>query len=149
MTISLSEESGQFSGVCTAGLPRKPAVNPAQDLRGLPDRVTTSLVELFKLLADETRLRTLFLLQQRSELNVRSLCQLLSQSQPAVSHHLAQLRGAGLIEMRRDGKHNFYRLVPKRFEELMGMMFAVYPSDGNQIRFDDYVLSYSQAGHQQ
>ena len=80
---------------------------------------------------------------------MRSLCHLLSQSQPAVSHHLALLRGAGLIEMRRDGKHNFYRIVPKRFEEFMGMMFAVSASDGNQIRFDDYVLSYSEAGQDQ
>ena len=152
MTISLSEETGQFPGACAAGVPTKPvtkpATNPANELRALPDRVTTSLVELFKLLADETRLRILFLLQQRSELNVRSLCQLLSQSQPAVSHHLALLRGAGLIEMRREGKHNFYRIVPKRFEELMDMMFAVSPADGNQIRFDDYVLSYSQAEQQ-
>ena len=107
MTISLSEETGQFSGACAAGVPTKPATNPVNELRALPDQVTTSLVELFKLLADETRLRILFLLQQRNELNVRSLCRLLSQSQPAVSHHLALLRAAGLIKMRRDGKHNF------------------------------------------
>jgi ArsR family transcriptional regulator len=107
--------------------------------------VTTSLVELFKLLADETRLRVLFLLQRHGELNVRTLCRLLSQSQPAVSHHLALLRSAGLIAMRREGKHNFYRLVPSRFEELVHMLFAVSPSDDNQIRFEDYVLSYSHA----
>jgi ArsR family transcriptional regulator len=145
MTISLSEETQPFSGACATHVPTNSTSRAVDTQRELPERLTTSLAELFKLLADETRLRILFLLQQRQELNVRSLCHLLSQSQPAVSHHLALLRGAGLIEMRRDGKHNFYRIVPKRFEEFMGMMFAVSAGDGNQIRFDDYVLSFSQA----
>jgi ArsR family transcriptional regulator, arsenate/arsenite/antimonite-responsive transcriptional repressor len=81
------------------------------------DEIVHNLVEIFKLLSDETRLRIVFLLQQRHELNVRTLCQILRQSQPAVSHHLALLRVAGLIEMRRDGKHNYYRLLTHRFEE--------------------------------
>lgn len=108
----------------------------------LPNEMAGRLVELFKLLADETRLRILLLLQ-RSELNVGTLCQLLRQSQPAVSHHLALLRSAGLIEMRRDGKHNFYRLLPQRFEETLRMIFDSIPGDQRQIRFDDFVLSYS------
>jgi len=111
----------------------------------LPTDVTRNLVEIFKLLADETRLQILFLLQQKRELNVRALCHVLKQSQPAVSHHLALLRLAGLIEMRRDGKHNFYRLIPARFEEVADMVFASTPGDRNQIRFNDSVISYSQA----
>ena len=77
------------------------------------------LCNLFKLLADDTRLRILNLLLQTKEHHVRALCDLLGQSQPAVSHHLALLRTAGLIECRRDGKHNFYRLSPKRLEVLL------------------------------
>jgi ArsR family transcriptional regulator len=77
------------------------------------------LCNLFKLLADDTRLRILNLLLQTKEHHVRALCDLLGQSQPAVSHHLALLRTAGLIECRRDGKHNFYRLSPKRLEALL------------------------------
>jgi ArsR family transcriptional regulator len=115
------------------------------DGRLLPTNVTKNLVEVFKLLADETRLQILFLLQQEPELHVRALCHLLKQSQPAVSHHLALLRLAGLIEMRRNGKHNFYRLVPQRFEEAAGMVFASTPGDRNQIRFNGSVISYSQA----
>jgi ArsR family transcriptional regulator, arsenate/arsenite/antimonite-responsive transcriptional repressor len=109
----------------------------------LPGDVVKNLVDLFKLLADETRLRILFLLQQRHELNVRTLCQMLRQSQPAVSHHLALLRVAGLIEMRRDGKHNFYRLLPLRFEETLRMVFQVVP--GEQIRLGDFVISFTEA----
>jgi ArsR family transcriptional regulator, arsenate/arsenite/antimonite-responsive transcriptional repressor len=115
------------------------------DGRLLPTEVTRNLVGMFKLLADETRLQILFLLQQKRELNVRALCHVLKQSQPAVSHHLAMLRLSGLIEMRRDGKHNFYHLVPERFEQVADMVFASTPGDRNQIRFSDSVLSYSQA----
>ncbi len=145
MTISISKDTDNYSQPSTPVVLAGRVEKTPKGLQTLPDQIAGDLVALFKLLADETRLRVLFLLRQRDELNVRTLCKLLEQSQPAVSHHLALLRGAGLIDMRRDGKHNFYRLMPKRFEELVAMLFAVSPSDENQIRFDDYVLSYSQA----
>jgi ArsR family transcriptional regulator len=145
MAISISKHTDAFPQPSAPGVSPGRVGKASMGLQTLPDQVTVDLVALFKLLADETRLRVLFLLRQRDELNVRTLCKLLGQSQPAVSHHLALLRAAGLLEMRRDGKHNFYRLMPKRFEELVGMLFAVSPNDENQIRFDDYVLSYSQA----
>ena len=56
------------------------------------------LVQVFKLLADETRLKILFFLGREKELHVSALCERLGQSQPAVSHHLALLRVAGLID---------------------------------------------------
>ena len=83
-------------------------------LAELADDKAREMAQVFRLLADETRLRIVHYLMQRSELNVRTLCSLLKQSQPAVSHHLALMRVAGILECRRDGKHNFYRLVPKR-----------------------------------
>jgi len=82
-------------------------------------RELKSLAASFKLLADETRLRVLRLLMESGELNVRALCDRLEQSQPAVSHHLALLRDAGVIRARRDGKHNFYRCIPNRLESLI------------------------------
>ena len=54
----------------------------------LPDESIRDMVAVLKLLSDETRLRILFYLMQRKELHVRALCGLLSQSQPAVSHHM-------------------------------------------------------------
>ena len=82
------------------------------------------LVQLFKLLADETRLKILHFLHQTDELNVLELCQRLEQRQPSVSHHLALLREAGLIEMRREGKHNYYSLQPKQFNKLSDPLTA-------------------------
>lgn len=93
-----------------------PAVpgNPHSAAPGLKD-----LAGSFRLLADETRLQVLQLLVEFEELNVRSLCDLLGQSQPSVSHHLGLLRTAGLVRARRDGKHNYYRTVPEKLESLI------------------------------
>src|SRR5271167_1878037 len=69
------------------------------------------VAELLKQVSDPTRLQVLILLSER-ERNVTELCSDLgTQSQPAVSHHLALLRHGRLIEPRRSGKHNFYALT--------------------------------------
>jgi len=86
------------------------------------------LAQLFKLLSDETRLRILHYLLSQDELHVRALCDLLEQSQPAVSHHLALLRVANLIESRRDGKHNFYRVISPKVKELVGKLNDFSPA---------------------
>lgn len=112
------------------------------DITSLPGGVAKDLVQFFKLFSDETRLRILHFLMQCEELNVRTMCQLLKQSQPAVSHHLALLRVAGLIESRRDGKHNYYHVLPSRLKQLMEMLFSVSPNTPGLIGFDSFVLSY-------
>ncbi len=145
MTLVFGESSQPSHGSSVGGSSGDTGKRATHDDRLLPTDVTKNLVEMFRLLADETRLQVLFLLQQKRELNVRAICQLLKQSQPAVSHHLALLRMAGLIEMRRDGKHNFYRVVPDRFEEVASMVFASTLGGRNQIRLNDSVISYSQA----
>jgi DNA-binding transcriptional ArsR family regulator len=86
-------------------------------------------------------------LMQKDELNVRTLCKLLKQSQPAVSHHLALLKDAGVIECRRDGKHNFYHLVPKRCQEFLDTVFAVTGNQVRKVRVEDALLTYSRDGH--
>ncbi len=109
------------------------------------DDLVNNLVRLFKLLSDETRLRILYYLTQRSELHVRALCELLNESQPAVSHHLALLRAAGLIGRRREGKHNFYGLKTQQFSTLLDMLFATMPEGNRRIRLDDYMLTHAPA----
>ena len=114
-----------------------------QKLQRLPGETGKELVQLFKLFSDETRLRILYFLMQQEELNVRTLCDLLEQSQPAVSHHLALLRVAGIIECRRDGKHNFYHLVPKRFQLFLDMLFVIENGQPRRIRIENALLTYS------
>lgn len=69
-------------------------------------------LDLFKALSDETRLRSLLLIQAEQELCVCELMQALEESQPKVSRHLAQLRKFGLLTDRRQGQWVFYRLNP-------------------------------------
>jgi len=69
-------------------------------------------LDLFKALSDETRLRSLLLIQAEHELCVCELMQALEESQPKVSRHLAQLRKCGLLTDRRQGQWVFYRLNP-------------------------------------
>ena len=108
----------------------------------LPDELERDLVQVFKLLSDETRLRILLYLAREGELHVTALCDRLGQSQPAVSHHLALLRVAGLIEARRDGKHNFYSVRRIHFHRIIGELFNnISDPENDEIRFDDYVLT--------
>jgi ArsR family transcriptional regulator len=110
-------------------------------LSTVPAAVMKDLVKIFKLLSDETRLRILFDLSQCDELHVRALCERLRQSQPAVSHHLALLRMAGLIECRREGKHNFYRVIPERVESILDRVFEGVPQSERLLRVGNYSLT--------
>lgn len=65
---------------------------------------------LLKHVSDPTRLQVIVILAD-GERHVGALCEQLSQSQPAVSHHLALLRHGGVISPRRAGKNNFYSLT--------------------------------------
>lgn len=67
------------------------------------------LLLFFRALADETRLRMIGLLATR-ERSVEELATLLDLRMPTISHHLAKLREAGLVTMRRDGNTHLYAL---------------------------------------
>lgn len=69
-------------------------------------------VLFYKCLADETRLRSIMLIQHEEELCVCELTASLAESQPKISRHLAQLRQCGLLVDRREGKWVFYRINP-------------------------------------
>ena len=69
----------------------------------------SNTVELFKALADETRLRILNLLCRR-ELCVCQIVEVLEIGQSKASRHLAHLRHAGLVTDRREGLWMYYSL---------------------------------------
>jgi ArsR family transcriptional regulator len=60
--------------------------------------------------ADKTRLRILNLMRE-GEICVYFLVEVLNESQPKVSRHLAYLRNAGIVEARRDGKWMHYKIT--------------------------------------
>jgi ArsR family transcriptional regulator len=67
-------------------------------------------ITFFKCLSDDTRLKSLLLLQLKKELCVCDLMSALQQSQPKVSRHLADLRACGLVLDKRQGKWVYYRI---------------------------------------
>jgi ArsR family transcriptional regulator, arsenate/arsenite/antimonite-responsive transcriptional repressor len=64
---------------------------------------------LFRALADRTRLRLLNLIGE-DEVCVCFFVEVLGESQPKISRHLAYLRRAGVVAARRDGKWMHYRI---------------------------------------
>ncbi|NQV27416.1 MAG: winged helix-turn-helix transcriptional regulator [Rhodopirellula sp.] len=104
----------------------------------------TELAHLCKMLSDANRLRIIFYLLKESELNVTEFCQRLDQSQPAVSHHLALLKQAGILQVRRDGKHNFYSVCRDRFQGVIVQLFESFlePTNG-EVRINDFLLTHA------
>lgn len=66
-------------------------------------------------LADKTRLRLLNLMRDE-EVCVCFFTEVLGDSQPKISRHLAYLRNAGIVQARRDGKWMHYSIVPPEDE---------------------------------
>ena len=71
---------------------------------------TYDLALLFAALSDRTRLRLLNLMDGR-EVCVCYFVEVLGQSQPKISRHLAYLRRAGIVAARREGKWMHYKIV--------------------------------------
>ena len=115
----------------------------AETMPEVSEQAVRELAQVFKLLSDETRLRILFYLAQNNELHVTDLCNRLGQSQPAVSHHLALLRVSGLIESRREGKHNFYSVQTEHFGDLLLSLFSATGEVPKKVKFHDFVLTYT------
>lgn len=76
---------------------------------------------LFMALADRTRLRLLNLMRG-GEVCVCYLVEVLGESQPKISRHLAFLRRAGLVSARREGKWMHYRMVEPDDRGAAGVM---------------------------
>lgn len=99
---------------------------------GISGTFERELVQTFKLLADDSRLKILLYLVREGELHVTALCERLEQNQPAVSHHLALLREAAVIECRRDGKHNYYSIRKEHFHNIMQRLFSSILNEGEE-----------------
>ncbi len=80
-----------------------------------------TVAELFRLLGDSSRLRLFWILCHCEECVV-NLAAMMDMSSPALSHHLKQLRSAGLIVSRRAGKEVYYRAATTAPAELLHRM---------------------------
>ena len=76
----------------------------------------------FRALSDETRLRCVTLIQQHGELCVCELSYALNLAQPKISRHLAILKAANILQVRREGLWIFYNLhseLPTWFKQVL------------------------------
>lgn len=75
--------------------------------------------QIFRLLADPTRVGLVHALSHDDELSVSALAERLGKRQPAVSQHLARLRMARLVTTRRQGTTVLYRLADEHVGRLV------------------------------
>lgn len=82
-----------------------------------------TLLRFFKVLANESRLKILGLLANQ-ERSVGELAKMLDLKEPTISHHLALMKGLGLVTARAEGTTRIYRLEPKSLEGLSRDVFS-------------------------
>jgi ArsR family transcriptional regulator len=78
------------------------------------------LVELFKSLSDDTRLKILRLLLKNSEMSCQELSEHFNLSQPTLSHHFKKLVDAHIVEERKESIWRFYK-INKKFLKAKGI----------------------------
>ncbi|MEE6137221.1 metalloregulator ArsR/SmtB family transcription factor [Mycobacterium sp. 050128] len=76
------------------------------------------IVEVFRMLADATRIRVLWALTE-GESSVNDLAEKVDKPAPSVSQHLAKLRMARLVRTRRAGTTIFYSLENEHVRQLV------------------------------
>jgi len=86
--------------------------------RRLADEQADLVVEVFRMLADATRVQLLWSLADR-EMSVNDLAGRVGKPAPSVSQHLAKLRMAHLVRTRREGTQVFYRLENDHVRQLV------------------------------
>lgn len=91
-----------------------------------------SSVSFAKALADETR-QEIMRLCCCQWLNVSEIVEAVGVSQPTVSHHLAVLRDAGLVNMREEGKHTYYTLNQQRVALCCGRLHEIFAPEVNDL----------------
>src|SRR5271154_6501792 len=94
-------------------------MNAGNDIpASIPEDQVDLIVEVFRMLADPTRIRVLWALTG-GELAVNELAEQLGKPSPSVSQHLAKLRMARLVRTRRDGTTIFYSLENDHVRQLV------------------------------
>ncbi len=83
----------------------------SQDIQGM--------VKMFKVLADETRMKIAYALCEEDELCVCDVANIIGSTMATASHHLRSLKQLGLAKYRKEGKLVFYSLEDDHVRELI------------------------------
>ncbi|WP_405163703.1 metalloregulator ArsR/SmtB family transcription factor [Nocardia sp. NBC_01499] len=87
---------------------------------------------VFSMLAATARLQILWLLSQ-GERDVGSLAAEIGQTVPAVSQHLAKLRLAGLVHVRKEGRRNVYTIADPGIADIVRLAFRHHRLHGGRL----------------
>jgi ArsR family transcriptional regulator len=90
----------------------------------LSEAEADDLAAAFKVLAAPARLRLLSMIASTDEACACDLVEPIGKSQPTVSHHLAVLTEAGLLDREKRGKWAYYRVIPERLAVLRDALGA-------------------------
>ena len=98
-----------------------------------------AILKTLKLISDPSRLRLLLLLE-REELSVAELQEILAMGQSRISTHLSQLKSAGLVEDRKQGKNSLYRILDRQLIDLLHSAGSEIPEAKDDARALQLVL---------
>lgn len=77
------------------------------------------MAQIFKVLADHTRLKVAYALCDEDELCVCDVANIIGSTMATASHHLRLLRNMGIAKYRKEGKLVFYSLEDKQLKQLI------------------------------
>jgi ArsR family transcriptional regulator, lead/cadmium/zinc/bismuth-responsive transcriptional repressor len=84
---------------------------------------TFSVAQIFKALADDTRIRIAYALSEEDELCVCDVANIVGSTTATASHHLRLLRNLGLAKYRKEGKLVYYSLDDDHVRQLTQIAF--------------------------
>lgn len=87
------------------------------------------VMALFKMLANDTRLRLLHHLVRSEEASVTALAKSLGMKPQAVSNQLIRLSDTGMLSSRRDGNSVYYRVVNECVAPLLDLALCLMEDD--------------------
>ncbi len=83
------------------------------------------LSPIFSVLSDENRQLIITELGRHDRLNVKEISEIVPLSRPAISHHLKNLKNAGIINSKKEGTENYYFLTIKSTIEEMKLLVGL------------------------
>ncbi|MGD0019447.1 MAG: metalloregulator ArsR/SmtB family transcription factor [Candidatus Limnocylindrales bacterium] len=105
------------------------------------DGIYALQASLLKTLASPRRLELVHYLGETGPVEVRKLAEHFGMTQPAISQHLAALRGVGIVEAVREGREVRYQLADPEIVAACGLMRQVLIR--RIARLGDIAASYS------
>ncbi len=122
--IKLHDILDNVKDKCRVELMDTKVINEDMELDVLDEKTTKEVVELFKILSNPIRIKIIHLLKQH-DMPVCLLTLLLGVDQTLVSHHLATLKKAGIVEVKTAKKFRIYSLNRDQVKRMMARIFIL------------------------